>query len=137
MTRTLQEIAEVLGGKVIGNGQIPIVGIHSLDEAEAGQLSFYMDPRYKEKVQSTRASALIVEEKTPYFQGTQVLVSNPGLAYSQVAKLFAPTLADCRGISPDAVIHEEALIGSDVSVFPLVHISRGQLRQWVNEPRRV
>ena len=79
----------------------------------------------KDKVQSTRASALIVGEKTPHFQGPQILVSNPAMAYTQVAELFTPPLVGYHGVSPDAVIHEKARIGRDVSIFPLVYISEG------------
>jgi UDP-3-O-[3-hydroxymyristoyl] glucosamine N-acyltransferase len=127
LIRTLQEIAELLGGELIGDGKIPITGIQSLDEAKEGHLSFYMDPRYKRSIHRTRASALIVGRETPYFQGPQVVVSNPGLAYAAVAKLYAPPLTGNPGVSPDAVIHKKVQIGSNVSVFPQVYISKGAI----------
>jgi len=119
---TLKEIAESVGGQVLGDGQVSIRSIRPLDDASAGDISFYADPRYKESLTRTKASALIVAAETDLYQGPQLIVSNPGLASAEVANLFMSTRPGFQGISEQASIHESARIGKNTSVYPLVYV---------------
>jgi UDP-3-O-[3-hydroxymyristoyl] glucosamine N-acyltransferase len=75
---TLKEIADSIGGKVIGDDQISITGINSLEEASQREISFFSDSRYLESLKKTKASALLVSEVTDLYHGPQVVVSDPG-----------------------------------------------------------
>ena len=57
---TLNEIADLVGGEVVGDGSVSIIGIKSLGEASQGDISFFADRRYKEDLGKTKASALLV-----------------------------------------------------------------------------
>ncbi|MGD8230227.1 MAG: UDP-3-O-(3-hydroxymyristoyl)glucosamine N-acyltransferase [Desulfobacteraceae bacterium] len=118
----LKEIAELVGGEVIGDDQVLITGIHSLVEASTGEISFFGDPRYKESLKETKASALLVSAFTELYAGPQVLVPNPALAYARVATLFAPPPPRFSGKSEKAFIHKTARIGEDVSIYPFVYV---------------
>jgi UDP-3-O-[3-hydroxymyristoyl] glucosamine N-acyltransferase len=118
----LKEIAERVGGKVLGDDRMVITGINSLAEACPGQISFFADPRYKEGLRSTKASALFIEEPNPTFQGPQVIVRHPALAYAKVAALFAPPVSRFPGISEKASISESAVVGANVSIYPLAYV---------------
>lgn len=120
----LKKIAQVVGGKLSGNESILITGVNSLDAAESGEICFFADRRYKESLAKTKASALIVSEVNPLFKGSQVVVSNPGLAYAEVAGLFAPPVPKHDGISELSIIHESASIGKNVSIYPKVYIGK-------------
>ena len=120
----LKKIAQVVDGEVIGDDRIMISGVNSLSSACPGEISFFADPRYKESLKKTKASALIVQEENHYFSETQVVVSNPQLAYARVASLFAPPISRYPGISERAVIHESASIGTDVSIYPTVYVGK-------------
>ena len=119
---TLKEIATVVEGEVIGDEQLIITGINSLEKASQGEISFFGDPRYHESLKETRASALLVHAFTDLYAGPQVVVPNPALAYARVARLFAPPLPRFSGISEKAFIHKSASIGQDVSIYPFVHV---------------
>jgi UDP-3-O-[3-hydroxymyristoyl] glucosamine N-acyltransferase len=119
---TLEELAVRLGAEILGETDILISGINSLRDAVQGDVSLYMDRRYEEALKSTKASVIIVRKKTELFQGPQLIVSNPDLAYAQAASVFCPALPRFPGISPQAVIHETSTIGKDVSIYPLVYI---------------
>ncbi len=57
----LSELAELLGGRILtGSPQIVITGFASLKEARSGDLSFFYDARYRERLQATQASAVLV-----------------------------------------------------------------------------
>jgi UDP-3-O-[3-hydroxymyristoyl] glucosamine N-acyltransferase len=122
---TLREIAERLGAELSGDGNILISGINSLQDAREGEISLYTDPRYKDALAGTRASAIIVLRRTDLFSGAQLIVSNPALSYAGAAGLFTPELPRFPGISKEAVIDPTATIGEDVSVYPLVYVGRG------------
>ena len=124
MSYTLREIAESVGGDVTGDDRVIIMGINSLDEASPGEISFFIDRRYRDDVKRTKASALLVSEVVDTYEGPQVVVSNPALAFVRVVGLFAPTGPEVQGISPRAVIHESSKIGKNVSIYPLVYVGK-------------
>jgi UDP-3-O-[3-hydroxymyristoyl] glucosamine N-acyltransferase len=119
---TLREIADTVKGEVVGDNQVTIKGINSLEEASSGDISFFTDPRYSESVKKTKASALIVSKVIDFYPGPQLVVSNPALAYARVASLLAPSLPRFPGRSQEAVIHESSKIGENVSIYPLVYV---------------
>jgi UDP-3-O-[3-hydroxymyristoyl] glucosamine N-acyltransferase len=124
MSFTLTQIGGLVGGEVVGDGGMPITGINSLRDASPGEISFYADPRYRDSLKVTRASAVLVARKTDLYRGAQILVQNPALSYARVAALFAPALPRHPGISPQAVIHESSSVGEDASIYPLVYVGR-------------
>ncbi len=122
MTHTLGEIAELVGGRVVGDEGFVVSGIRSLNEATAQDISFFMDRRYSDQLQRTGAGALIVAEALTSFSGHQVVVDRPDLAYAQTAGLFAPPRGSFKGIHPHAFIHDTSRIGRDVTIHPGVYI---------------
>ncbi len=122
MQRTLREIADLVEGEVIGNDQIRITGIQSLDNAVEGELSFLTDNRYKDRVKDTKASAILVSHMLGFFKGPQIVVPNTSLAYAKVAGLFTPAVPEFMGISPEASIDKDCRIGSNVSIYPHVFV---------------
>ena len=117
----LKEIAERIGGKVLGDDRVIITGIASLAEACPGEISFYADPRFKELLKSTKASAILIGEPGAGFEGSQVIVRNPALAYAKVAALFAPP-PRWVGVSERAFISSSAVIGANASIYPLAYV---------------
>ena len=120
----LKKIAELIAGTVHGNEDVNISGVNSLDTAKPGDISFFADRRYKESLGRTRASALIVSEINSIFKGSQVIVSNPGLAYARVAGLFSPPVPKHDGVSELSVIHESSRTGKNVSIYPGVYLGK-------------
>jgi UDP-3-O-[3-hydroxymyristoyl] glucosamine N-acyltransferase len=118
----LKEIADRVGGKVLGDDRLVITGINSLAEACPGQISFFADPRFKEDLKSTKASAIFIAEPYPGFKGSEVIVRNPALAYAKVAALFAPPVSRFQGISEKAFVSESAVLGANVSIYPLAYV---------------
>lgn len=121
----LKKIAERVAGEVVGDEKIRITGINALADASEGEISFFTGPRYKDQLTRTRASALLVSRRLERFSGSQVIVSNPALAYARVAELFAPLPARFPGISDRAFVHANALVGSHVSVYPSAYVGDG------------
>ena len=124
MEVTLKYIAESICGTVEGDDQVLIKGINSLVLAEKGEISFFSDPRLKDQVRITKASAIIVKEVISLYQGPQLIVADPSLAYAKVAAIFAPPIPRFPGISEKSIIGEGARIGKGVSIYPFVYVGR-------------
>lgn len=123
----LKEIAARVGGKVLGDDRTVITGINSLAEAREGQISFFSDPRYKEGLRGTKAAAIFIAEPDPGFKGAQVIVRNPALAYARAAALFASPVSRFPGISEKAFVSEKAVLGTEVSVYPLAYVGENSV----------
>lgn len=122
MKITLREIADLVGGEIIGDDRVIITGMNSLDKAVPGEISFFIDHRYKESVKNTKASALLVPKQTDLYQGPQLVVPNPGLAIARGVSFFAPPMPRFPGISEGAAICESSKVGKNVSIYPLVYL---------------
>ncbi len=122
MELSIGEIADLVNGRVIGDGQLQVTGINSLDKAKDGDISFFYDARYSDQVNNTQASALVVAKELENFSGPQIAVSDPRLAYALLAGLFAPRIPRFNGVSDKAYLHESASTGKNVSIYPMVYI---------------
>ena len=84
---TLREIADRLGCRLEGDGQVEISGVAGLEQAGPGHLTFLANPKYGPKVKHTRASAVLVA--APLDIGIACLVSdNPYLDFARAVALF-------------------------------------------------
>jgi UDP-3-O-[3-hydroxymyristoyl] glucosamine N-acyltransferase len=46
MKKTLKELAEWVGGAVIGEGDVEISGVAPIEEAQPGEITFIANPKY-------------------------------------------------------------------------------------------
>jgi UDP-3-O-[3-hydroxymyristoyl] glucosamine N-acyltransferase len=127
VTFTLQELAAMSGGKLVGDPALKITGAASLGEAVPGEITFYSDPRYGPLLRKTRASAVFVP---PDFAGSiapaQIRVCHPNKAFEQVVLRFAPKpVTFTPGIHATAVIDPTAKMGKRVSIQPYAVIEGG------------
>ena len=125
--RSLAEIAELIGGKLEGDGEIRISGVADLQGAGPSEISFLAHPRYEMAARQTRAGALVVGLQAPKDLGkARIRVAHPSAAFTRVAMLFAGAEAPrLRGIHPSAVIAPGANLGQQVGVGPHVVIEEG------------
>jgi len=127
VTLTLEEVAMMSGGELVGDPAVKITGAASLGEAVPGEITFYSDPRYGPLLRKTRASAVFVP---PGFgdsiTAAQIRVSNPIKAFEQVVLKFAPKPITFRpGIHPSAIVDASVQLGKRVSIQPYAVIEAG------------
>ena len=118
--RSLAEIAELVGGKLEGDGTLAITGVADLQGAGPTEISFFAHPRYEGAARQTKAGALLVGLQGPKDLGkARIRVANPSAAFTRVAMLFAPPeVPRTEGIHPTAVISPQARLGRNVGVGP-------------------
>jgi UDP-3-O-[3-hydroxymyristoyl] glucosamine N-acyltransferase len=127
VTFTLQELATMLGGELVGNPTLEIIGAASLGEATAGEISFFANRKYVGLLRKTRASAVFVpSDFAEPISAAQIRVSNPTKAFEQVVLKLAPKLiAFAAGIHPSAIVDPSVQLGECVSVQPYAVIEAG------------
>ncbi|MCA7011300.1 UDP-3-O-(3-hydroxymyristoyl)glucosamine N-acyltransferase [Dickeya dadantii] len=113
----LDALAQQLDAQLHGDGDIVITAVASMHSAQAGQITFLSDSRYREQLNSTQASAVVLTEADlPFCDTAALVVKNPYLAYARMAQLMDTTPAPAQGIAPSAVIAPDARLGDGVSV---------------------
>ncbi len=118
----LKEIAEIIGGQLIGDGEIEITGVSGLSEAKAGDISFLTGTKLVAEAGKSRASAIIVNKAVEGMDKPQVAVGNPQLAFAQLLGHFYVKPHPYLGISEKAVVSPSAEIGENVTIYPFAYI---------------
>jgi UDP-3-O-[3-hydroxymyristoyl] glucosamine N-acyltransferase len=123
MEKTLKELADYLGGEVIGDENIKIKGVMTIDEAREGYITFVSNIKYFKKIEETEASAILVSPGTEAKGKNLLVTKNPYLSFAKVVdlmmnpgKVYPGTLDDSASVS------DSAEIGSNVTAYPFVFI---------------
>jgi UDP-3-O-[3-hydroxymyristoyl] glucosamine N-acyltransferase len=121
---TLAEIVDRLGGQLVGDGALPISRISPLGDAREGDLAFLSNPKYKMKLASTKATAVIVSPESAAECPVPVIVTpQPYLYFARVAQLLNPPMKPVVGIHSSSVV--ETVIPASASVGANVRIGSG------------
>lgn len=131
----LDEIVARLGGTLEGDGSVVVSQVGTLASAEAGQIAFLANPKYRQQLQTTQASAVIVPPKFAADVALPRIVHPNSYAYyARVVALLNPPPQRARGVHPSAVVHAAApasasigenvvigagaVIGENVTLYP-------------------
>jgi UDP-3-O-[3-hydroxymyristoyl] glucosamine N-acyltransferase len=122
---TAEKIAELVAGKLEGDGTRELRGVAQLADATGDHLSFAEGDRETGRAAASQAGCILVPEGISLSGRTTIAVRNPKLAFIRVALLLHPVPAPSPGIHPSAMISPDAFVGVQVSVGPNVVIERG------------
>ncbi|MBP2683416.1 MAG: UDP-3-O-(3-hydroxymyristoyl) glucosamine N-acyltransferase [Deltaproteobacteria bacterium] len=121
-------LLSVLAGKIGARLQGPdaeVTGVASLDEAGPGQVTFLSNPQYARKARETKASAIISKEAIPGAGCAFLLTPDPYFAFACAVEQFHPPVRLAAGVSPQASVHPDAVLGKEVHVGPFAVVSEG------------
>ncbi|KPK96385.1 hypothetical protein AMJ80_00375 [bacterium SM23_31] len=131
MHKTLDELAKIVNGTVIGDGGILISDVTRIEEGEAGKISFLANPRYEKYLKDTKASAVIVPRSISEAKTNLLQVDEPYLAFRTIILLFYPfpgvsghSIHTTAYIEKSAQIERPVQIGAFAYVGNDVRISR-------------
>jgi UDP-3-O-[3-hydroxymyristoyl] glucosamine N-acyltransferase len=113
---TVAALAELVGGRLVGDGSRSIVGLGDLRSAGPNQIGFVRHARYRAAAQSSRAGALLLVAALDT-DASQILVDDVDLAYAKVALHFHPVpRAHVHRVHPAAVVDAEADLEPPVEI---------------------
>jgi UDP-3-O-[3-hydroxymyristoyl] glucosamine N-acyltransferase len=114
---TLGQIVSRLGGRVAGDAGILIRQVAPLDGAGEGQISFFASAKYRRRLESSRAAAVIVgpadEQATTL---PRIVADKPYAYFARVSQLFNPRVTQPAGVHPTAVVAKSAVLSENVSI---------------------
>lgn len=108
MKIAISDLAKLVGGSLLsGHPDLEITGFASLKEAVAGDLSFFNDARYVDRLLKSKASAVLVSGEVKEFPPHMacLVVADPSRAFELVVEAYGfqpePFVA---GVHPSAVV---------------------------------
>jgi len=124
-SRSLADLADLLGAEVVGDGGREVRGVRPLDVAAADHLSFLHNPKYVEQARVSNAGAILVADAA-LLPGRDLLVcAEPYLALARALELFHPSERPAPGVHPSAVVADDLVLGESASVGPLAVVGEG------------
>lgn len=113
----MAKLAELLDVKLIGDGQCEITGLATLQNAKPGQLSFLSNPSYADQLKSSRASAVLIDEKfLDACPCNKLVTSMPYVAFAKASQLFDEAPKPLAGIHDAASVDTSVVLGKNVSI---------------------
>ena len=120
----LVEVAQKLGCRLEGAPEVEIRGIAGIEQAQAGQITFLANRRYFPLLKTTRASAVLIDERIALERApglppiAALRAANPYLAFAHAIELFYQAPRYAPGIHPTAVVARTARIGDGAHIGP-------------------
>lgn len=132
MSSRLGKLVERLGGQLIGDADIEVVGIAPLSGAGASHLTFLSNSKFRAQAAQTKAAALILSPAddavvAASYKGARILTENPYAYFARAAQWFADESATpvVPGVHPTAVVDPTANVASSAYVGPHVVVEAG------------
>ena len=125
---SLQELATKVGGTPRGNADVVVNSIAALSKADANQLTFISNAKFRPLLAESKAGILVVSEADVEFcspESNLLIVKDPYVAYAVLAQYMDTTPKAAQNIHPSAVISEKASMGENVSIGANAVIEEG------------
>lgn len=130
---TLQELAELIDGTVVGDETVQVHRLAPLGTAGAGDITFVASPKYLSALKGSKASAVILYPGAEVPDIPAILCKNPYLAFAKVLTLLQVRRPEPKGVLPGAWVAPGAELAEDVTIHPgcvvgeRVRIGRGTI----------
>ena len=116
---TAAALAELVGGRLEGDGSVTVNAVGPLDRAPGNALSFLTNPRYLADFVGSHAGVVLVPvgaSLPPEGPQTRIAVANPQAALAVVVAVLFPPRPPIPGIDPTAKVGQGCRLGSDLAV---------------------
>ena len=126
MAYTLAQIAARLGGRVLGDADVEIVQVATLEQAGSSEISFLANSKYRSRLAETGAGAVILSDADADATGLpRIVSSNPYAYFARVSALLNPLPKVEPGVHPHAVVGQGALLDPTASIAAMAVIGQG------------
>src|SRR5690348_17152830 len=119
MASSLAELAELVGGSVTGDGQLPITGAATLSAARAGDITLLDSSEKLARLAHSGASAVVAPHSLEQHLLPAIRVDDVRAAFAKIVCNFRPQRQSQRvGVSPQAFVSASAKLGPNVDIHP-------------------
>src|ERR1044071_8026515 len=120
---TAAALAQHAGGRIVGDGNVLIKQIASLDGAGEGDIAYVEDEKFFQAAKHSHASCLIVREGAAIDSPCRIEVAKPKLAFALIAEVLHAPERRAPSVHETAVIAETSDVALTAYVGP--HVSIG------------
>jgi UDP-3-O-[3-hydroxymyristoyl] glucosamine N-acyltransferase len=125
---TLRQLADLVGGKFCGNGDLVVHAARPIGEASTGDITFIDNEKHAHYLHNCRASAVVVPAALPVAGVNAIQVGDPlGAFVTIVQYLQGKGDAAPHGIDPRACVHPTVQLGETPSIHEFASIGAGSI----------
>jgi UDP-3-O-[3-hydroxymyristoyl] glucosamine N-acyltransferase len=127
MERSLKDIARYTSCEIVGDGNVRVAGVASIESATSEDLVFVDEERKMTDALASAAAAVIAGKFAKQQRSDKPLLicPQPRLAFARAAELLLSGTERRPGIHKTAVIDKDAQVGKNITVGPNVVIEAG------------
>jgi UDP-3-O-[3-hydroxymyristoyl] glucosamine N-acyltransferase len=118
MSYSAAEIAKLVGGEVVGDGNAILKNFAPAERAQSGDLTFAENEDYFARAEQSAATAIIADQRFSSAKKILIRVPNARVAFARALALFFPEQIFTAGIHPTAVIAASAQIDPTAHIGP-------------------
>lgn len=126
--QTLQSIAEIIGAKMIGDANFPVLGTNEIHMVKNGEIVFVNHPKYYDKALNSDATIILIDKEVACPEGKALLVSEDPFRDFNIINThftrinhFAEELHDLE-VGEGTFVHSSVVIGNEVKIGKNCHI---------------
>ncbi len=125
MKRSLADLAENLGCRLVGHGTTAVTHVSSVPSATADSLIFVDDPKHFDSALASPAGAIVAGEfaSAAHVPKPILVSSQPRLTFARAARLLQDRAPQAQPAHPSAIIGESVVLGSNVQIGPRAIVS--------------
>jgi UDP-3-O-[3-hydroxymyristoyl] glucosamine N-acyltransferase len=112
----LQALAERLGCRLEGSGELDITRVAGIEKAGPSELTFFANSKYAPALRATRAGAVILGEQAEAAPCAMLRTKNPYLAFAKAVEILGEKPPGAVGVHPRAFVGSGCDIASDASI---------------------
>ena len=120
---SLKDLADKVKGELVGDPDLVISSIATIQNASSGCISFLANPKYKKFLKESSASAIIVSpELSMRLETPGIIAEDPYAAYAIISSMFTRHRNPYSDKSISYFVHETAEVHDSVIIGPNVYI---------------
>ena len=120
---SLKDLADKVKGELVGDPDLVISSIATIQNASSGCISFLANPKYKKFLKESSASAIIVSpELSIRLETPGIIAEDPYAAYAIISSMFTKHRNPYSDKSISYFVHETAEVHDSVIIGPNVYV---------------
>lgn len=118
MPFTTEEIAQLIGGEVIGDKNAVLKNFTTIENARAGDVTFAENEEFFKRAEESGATAVIADKRFSSEKKTVIQAPNARIAFAKALAVFFPDPKFAAGVHATAVVAASAKIDGTAHVGP-------------------
>ena len=120
---TLQQIAQLISCKFVGDENFEVLGMNEIHVVEPGDIVFVDHPKYYDKALNSAATIILINKEVDCPEGKALLISDdPFRDFNKLTNHFKPfvpsssAISDTAKIGKNTIIQPNCFIGNNVTI---------------------